>query len=96
VGGIGCRLLIAASPRASGGVFKALVFLAMFFLPQVACQNFARTPDKKRHGLAKNFASQRDGLALQFLQMKHLGLIREIGSCDLHFSRPVEATRNIL
>jgi hypothetical protein len=57
----------------------------MSFLPQVACQNFAGTPDNKGDGLAKNFSSHHDGLALQFLQMKHPGLIREIGSCDLHF-----------
>jgi hypothetical protein len=43
--------------------------------------------------LAKNFSSQRDRLALQFLQMKHPGLIREIGSCDLHFSHgPFQTT----
>jgi hypothetical protein len=57
----------------------------MPFLPQVACQNFAGTLGNKGGGLAKNFSSQHDGLALQFLQMKHPGLIWEIGSCGLHF-----------
>jgi hypothetical protein len=43
----------------------------MSFLPQVACQNFARRRGKKGDGLAKNFSSQRDGLALQFSEMKY-------------------------
>jgi hypothetical protein len=94
VGGIGCRRLSPADPRASGDVFKAFVFLAMPRLPQVACQIFAGTKGNKGEELAKNFASQRGGLALQFLQMKHPGLIREIGSCNLHFSRPAKATSN--
>jgi hypothetical protein len=68
----------------------------MFFLPQVACQNFAVAPGNKCEVLAKNFASQSGGVALQFLQMKHPGLIWEIGSCDLHFSRPAKATSYIL
>jgi len=57
---------------------------------------FCRAQDKKGGGLAKNISSQRDGLALQFLQMKHPGLIREIGSCELQFSRPAKATIDIL
>jgi hypothetical protein len=65
-------------------------------LPQVACQIFAGTKGNKGEDLAKNFTSQGDGLPLQFLQMKHPGLIREIGSCNLHFSRPAEATRDNL
>jgi len=65
-------------------------------LPQVACQNFAGTPGNKGDGFAKNFSSHCDGLVLQFSQMKHPGLIRENGSCDLHFSRPVKATSDIL
>jgi hypothetical protein len=67
VSGNGCRLLTAACPGASGDIFKEFVFLAMPFLPQVACQNFAGTPGNKGDDLAKNFSSQRDGLALQFL-----------------------------
>jgi hypothetical protein len=94
VDGIGCRRFSPADPRASGDVLKAFDFLAMPPLPQVACQNFTGANGNKGEELAKNFASQRDGLALQFLQMKHPGLIREIGSCNLHFSRPAKATSN--
>jgi hypothetical protein len=68
----------------------------MPFLPQVACQIFAGMKGNKGEELAKNFSSQRDGLALQFLQMKHPGLIREIGSCNPYFSRPAKATSDIL
>jgi hypothetical protein len=68
----------------------------MPFMLQVACQNYARTPGNKGDGLAKNFSSQRGGLALQFLQMKHPGLIREIGSCNPYFFRPAKATSDIL
>jgi hypothetical protein len=56
-------------------------------LPQVACQNFAGTPGKKGEGLAKNISSQGGGLALQFSQMKHPGLIWKTDFLNIHFPR---------
>jgi hypothetical protein len=40
-------------------------------LQQLARQTFAGMSGKKGDGLAKNFSSQRHGLALQFSQMKY-------------------------
>jgi hypothetical protein len=97
VGGIGWRLLTAAWPQVSCDILKTFIFLAMAFLPQVACHGFAGSaggtpafPDREiRRGTTKqggkNFSSQRGGLPLLFLQMKKPDLIWETDSCNLHF-----------
>jgi hypothetical protein len=65
----------------------------MPFLPQVACQIFAGMKGNKGEELAKNFSSQRDGLALQFSQMKYPASSGKLVSSTIifpggHFKQP--------